>query len=130
MARSDDQLISTIGDLAFFFLYLDVDQTFKKIYNFLISPRTTISGRGLLRRLGSGLIGLEGTKQVMISDDASESMSELGSLSLSETSDVSDEEEIDISQSSLHCAFLWERSSNKPRPRFCNGSGLERVRNI
>jgi len=86
-----------------------------KIYDFLTSPRTTISGRGLLRRLGSGLIGLEGTKQVMISDDASESMSESGSLSLSEMSDVSDEEETDISELSLH---LWERSSNIPRPRF------------
>ena len=55
-----------------------------------------------MRRLGSGLIGLEGTKQVMISDDALESTSELEWLSLSETSDVvSDEEEIDISQSLL-----------------------------
>jgi len=53
-----------------------------KIYDFLMSPRTTISGRGLLERLGSGLIGLEGTKLVMISDDASESMSESGLLSL------------------------------------------------
>ena len=70
--------------------------------DFLTSPRTTISGRGLLRRLGSGLIGRFGMKQVMISDDASESMSELGSLSLSESSDDSDEEEIVISQSSLH----------------------------
>ena len=40
-------------------------------------------------------------KQVMISDDALESTSELEWLSLSESSDVSDEEEIDISQSSL-----------------------------
>jgi hypothetical protein len=56
------------------------------------------SPSGLLRRLGSGLIGRFGMKQVMISDDASESMSELGSLSLSD----SDEEEIVISQSSLH----------------------------
>ena len=96
----------------------------QNIYNSLISPRTTISGRGLLRRLGSGLIGLEGTKQVMISDDASESTSELRSLSLSEISDLSDDEEIVISQSSLHRAeFLWDRSSNKPRPRFCNRSG-------
>src|ERR1700678_1924335 len=87
-----------------------------KIYDVL---RTTISGRGLLRRLGSGLIGLQGTKPVMISDDASESTSESASLSrkVSEMSDVSDEEEIDISESSLHCAFL---SSNNPRPRFCN----------
>ena len=64
--------------------------------DFLTFPRTTISGRGLLRRRGSGLIGRFGMKQVMISDDASES---LGSSSLSETSD---DEEIVISQSSLH----------------------------
>lgn len=79
-----------------------------------------MSGRDLLRRLGSGLIGLQGTKEVMISDDASESMSESGSVSLSEMSDVSDEEEIDISESLL---FLWERSSNMPRPRFCDRLG-------
>lgn len=40
----------------------------------LLSSNTTILGGGLLEaRRGRGLIGLEGTKQVMISDDSSES---------------------------------------------------------
>ena len=111
---------------------MHADQTFRgeQVYDLLTSPRTTISGRDLLRRLGSGLIGLQGTKEVIISDDVSESISESGSLSLSEMSVVSDEEEIDISESLSQCASLWERSSNIPRPRFCNRLGQNKTDNM
>jgi hypothetical protein len=66
------------------------------------SSRTTISGCSFWARFGSGLIGLTGTNDVIIMEEASESTSEsFSSLGLSEVSDeLSDEEEVDISESS------------------------------
>jgi hypothetical protein len=87
-----------------------------------------ISGR-LLARFGSGLIGLTGTNDVIIKEDASESTSESSSSSprLSEESDESsDEEDVDISESS----FGRDRSSNTPRPRFCVSGNIIKLRVI
>lgn len=65
----------------------------------LVSFSTTISGGGLLEeRLGRGLIGREGTKEVMISEDSSESASESSSSSAA-ISFVSESDEVDISKS-------------------------------
>jgi len=72
------------------------------LQGFSCSSRTTIFGAGLPdARRGSGLIGLEGINDVMISEDASESSSSSSSdsTSLSESED-SEEEDVDISKSS------------------------------
>lgn len=58
-------------------------------------------------------MGRTGTKEVMISEDASESMSE----SFSSSSEEEEEEADDISVSWSSCDFLL-RSSKTPRPRF------------
>jgi len=94
----------------------------------LSSPITTMLGRRLVARRGRGLIRRIGTKDVIISGSESES-----SLSIiSEPSDVSEDEDedeqvVDISESSLEFPFALERSSKRPRPRFCKGSSCEFV---
>ncbi len=60
-------------------------------------------------------------KDVIISEDSSESTSELSSWSWSLSSESDEPDDVDISEVSTVSSWRVERSSNNPSPRFCSG---------